>query len=152
MSYKPLIIIFAILGSSCSVLKDKKVDRSKERIKLVESSTVTEKAPGDNVTVYIPYPLPSPDRPKAQVKRYEGKKGATVDVEFDSIGVVRRIDADCPEVDKVAQHNRELEYRIKERQVESKANIDAINAIGKWTSFTIIPIGLFFAFAFWLKK
>ena len=151
-----LLSIISIMGiflfTGCLSLKDKTVDKKKEKVRLIESRTISEKAPGDNVTVYLPYPLESPDRPKAQIKTYKGEKGAEVKVEFDSTGNVNRIDADCPEIDKVEQHNLELEYELRTRKMEKQLNIEAIREVGKWTAITLIPIGFFFAVAFYLRK
>lgn len=152
-SPKYLISLSLILFlTSCGLLKDRKVDKTKEKIRLVDRSVITEKSPGDEVTVFLPYPLPNPDRPKGEVRTYPGTNGATVGVEFDTLGVVRRIDADCPEVDKVEQRNLELDYGLKTKEVESKANIELANTIGKWTAITLIPIGFFFAVAFYFKN
>lgn len=149
---KILIGLLFLLLSSCGLLKDVKKNRTKEKVRIVESSTISEKAPGDNVTVYLPYPIESPERPKREIKTYKGEKGAKVKVQFDSIGNVNRIDADCPEIDKVEQHNLDLDYGLRRKEVERKANVEIVNAIGKWSATTLIPIGFFFALAFYLKR
>ena len=138
--------------SGCGILKDRSVDKSKERIKLVENKTLTEKTPGDNVTIMLPYPLSSPERPRARIVENKGKRGATVKTQFDSTGVVSRIDVNCPEIDKVEQHNLNLDYSLRTKEVETKANIELANVIGKWLAITFIPIGGFFALALYFKS
>ncbi len=118
----------------------------------MESTNISEKSPRDNVTILLPTPLPNPDRPKGEIVTYDGKRGAKVEVQYDTTGTVSRIDADCPEIDKVTQHNLDLEYDLKTKQVESKANIELANTIGKWAAITLIPIGAFFALAFYFKE
>lgn len=143
------LILFGFLAlNSCSLLKDRTVDKSNQKIRLVESAKITEKAPGDNVTVYLPYPLPSPERPKNQVKRYKGDRGATVDVGFDSTGVVNRIDADCPEIDRVEEKRSELDYQLRTKEVESKANIE----LAKQAKYTIWGVAFLFALAYVVKS
>ena len=146
---KALLIL--LLCSSCSILKDRAVDKAKEKIRLIDKTVISEKAPGDNVTILLPAPLSSPQRPKATIKTYNGEKGAKLSVQFDTTGLVNRIDSDCPEIDKIEQKNIELDYALKTKEVESKANIELANTIGKWSAITLIPIGALFALAFYFK-
>ena len=147
------LIIFLILGlvTSCGLLKDKNTERKKENLSFMDKTIIQEKSPGANTTVFLPYPLPNPKRPRNETKKYTGENNSSISVDFDSLGVVRGINSNCPEIDKLEQRNVELEYNLKSREVESKANIELANTIGKWIATTLIPIGFFFALAWWLR-
>lgn len=149
---KIVVILIVALLHGCGVLKDRRVNKTNERVRLVENKTLSEKAPGDNVTIMLPYPLSNPNRPKATIQETKGKYGATVKTQFDSIGMVNRIDVNCPEIDKVEQHNLDLDYSLREKEIEVKANIELANVIGKWLAITFIPIGGFFALALYFKS
>jgi hypothetical protein len=142
------LIILVILVSSCGLLKDKKKEKTKEIIKLIDRSVMTETAPGDRVNVWLPYPLPNPKRPKNETRTYKGNSGATVDVGFDSTGVVNNIIADCPEVNKATQKNIELDYSLRERKQESSMNVELAKIVGN----RLVLVGLFFAVAWWARK
>lgn len=145
---KLYIIIILILLSGCNAFKDVTRNKTREKIKLVDRTIIEEKSPGDNVTVFLPYPLPSPDRPKSKTVTYNGKKGATVDVAFDSTGVVKAIDADCPEINKIEQRNIELDHDIKSKEMEATANIELAKVIGN----RLVIVGFFFSLAWVLRK
>lgn len=114
----------------------------------MDKTTIQQKAPGANTTVFLPYPLPNPKRPKNETRKYQGENNSTVSVDFDSLGVVRGIIADCPEIDRLEQRNVELDYNLKSREVESKANIELATVIGN----RLVLVGFFFALAWWLKS
>lgn len=138
-----IISLVLFLFSSCGLLKDRSVDKSKETIVYRDMSYKSEKAPGDNVTVYLPYPLSNPKRPKFIDTTYTGKNGAKLDVSFDSLGVINRLEADCPEIDKIEQNNIEFDQSIKTKETESKANIDLAREIGRWTFYSVCVISFF---------
>lgn len=146
-----IILVILVSVSSCGILKDKNTERKKESFKFSDKTTIQEKAPGANTTVFLPYPLPNPKRPKNETKKYTGENNSSISVDFDSLGVVRGINSNCPEVNKLEQRNVELEAKIKSREVETKANIELADTIGKWIAITLIPIGFFFALAWWLR-
>lgn len=150
MNNKIITILILILFSSCSAWKERSVSLDKQKLSFVDRSIIETTKPGDRV--YITIPANNPERPKGVTETYQGSKGAVAEVDFDNDGVVTGFRVDCPEEHILEQRNIELENQIKIKEIENKTNIEAINAIGKWTAITLIPIGLFFALAFYFKN
>lgn len=144
------LILILLLFSSCSLLKDRTVDKVNEKVKFSDRSTITEKEPGD--VIIMPAPLTPKDRPRNTTITTKGANGTTVTTNYDKEGFVAGQVVVAPPKEKIEQRDIEGEIRLKTKQVESKANIDLANVIGKWTATTLIPIGFFFAVAFYLKR
>lgn len=147
---KLLIIWMLIVSSSCSLLKDRTVDKNNERYKFIDRSVITERTPGD--VIVMPAPRTPKDRPRDTTITTRGEKGATVTTSYDREGRLDGQTIICPETEKTKQMNVEGEYKLKTKQVESKANIELADTVGKWSAITFIPIGFFFALAFYLRK
>lgn len=144
------ILFLPLFMTGCGLLKNRTVDKTNESVKLIDRTVVETTSPGDKV--YITIPALEPERPKSETKTYQGSNGAVTDVDFDDTGTVTGIRTDCPEVTEKEMRDIELDYGLKTKEVESKANIELANTIGKWTAITLIPIGFFFALAYYLKK
>lgn len=147
---KNLIIILIVSSSffSCSI-SSRAVKKDRGGFKIQDNSVVETKKPGDIIVFNAPK-IPK-NRPKDTTITYHGKKGAKAITNYDEEGFVSSQIINCPEEEETKRLNitSELEYRIKES--ERKANIELVNAIGKWLSVIMIPIGFFFAAAFVIR-
>lgn len=113
-----------LLLTACST---RKVERTKERIKLVDKGTIERTAPGDRV--YITLPATPNERPKDTTRNYKGEKGARTDVDFNGSGTVTGIRTDCPEINEWEQKNLVLDYDLKEKNIERTFNEMVIKEI-----------------------
>ena len=104
--------ILALLLIGCG---SRKVETSKERIKVFETSTITRKAPGDKVFIEIPR------IPNKRIETYKGEKGAEVKIVYDTIGRVVTVEAECPEVEEVENLKRRIDTLRKDKSVDRKA-------------------------------
>lgn len=146
------LIIFLILVSvlGCNPLKDVSKQNLKEKLSYLDTSTEIIKRQGEVII------LPSPRTPnkvfRDTIVEYRTKKGATVSTRYNDKGEIDNQIVICPDSEETKQTNIKAEYQYKQRLVEKELNIEAINAIGKWTAITFIPIGFFFAVAFYFKS
>lgn len=147
------ILLFALLGSSCTLLKDRSVDKVK--IRELEKSQIT--SPGAQIAYFPPtyaYPLSTPDKqkkgyspPKNQIRKdtlIKGENGSEMWVLFNPDGTYKGSICDCPAVKKIT----ETDKRIKEKQVESKMNLD----LARQAKYTIWGVALVFAIAWIVRK
>lgn len=146
------ILYFLVLTFlfSCSTLKDRTVDKEKEKIKFVDQSVIESKIPGD--VIVLPAPKIPEQRPKDTVIVYRGKKGATATTSYDQQGFLAGQLINCPEEHETKRIDVKGRYQLNTKKVESKMNIELANVVGKWMFRTLVPIGFFFAVAFFLRK
>lgn len=158
---KKLIIIIAVfVFSSCSLLKDRTVDK----VKIREIEKTERLAPGAQIAYFPPilnYPKNVPRRPylkkgpntltKPTVNKdtlIKGDNGSEMWVFFNPDGSYKGSLCNCPQVKELTESDK----RIREKQVESKANIELVNTLGKWAAIILIPGQLFFAAAWLFRK
>jgi len=139
---KLLIISFCVLLSSCGLLKDRSVDK----VKIREIEKSERLSPGAQIAYFPPtyaYPLPTPDKPylrntnKTLIRKpinkdtlIKGENGSKMWVLFNPDGSYKGSICDCPAVNEIT----ETDKRIKEKQVESKMNIELVDTVGKWSA------------------
>ena len=121
-----IIILWFLLLGSCAT---RKVQKTTEKIRLVDTGVITEKAPGD--VIFIERPNTPSERPKGATIVYKGQKGATASIKYDKEGFIDGGIIDCPEVDKIEQKNLELDYDLKEKTSQREFNEKLINIFYK---------------------
>jgi hypothetical protein len=150
LSYFLLAVLMALIlfMSSCGILKDRKVNKSTERIRFVDNSLITTRTPGDVIIL----PAPRVPNPRDTIIVVKGDKGATVTSSYGPKGELQGQVFNCPDSEETKQLDIKGEYDIKTKQIEKKANIEMIREVGKWASIILIPGQLFFALAWWLRS
>lgn len=149
-----------IMLSSCSLLKDRTVEKT--RIREIEKSS--RLAPGAQLSYFPPtysYPLPNPQKPnlgpfkKSKSNQFikkdtliKGDNGSEMWVFFNKDGSYKGSICNCPAIEEESESDK----RIKEKQAESKLNTETINTVGKWVAIILIPGQFFFALAFCLRR
>lgn len=155
-----LACLAMFLLSGCSLLKDRTVDK----VKIREIEKSTRLSPGAQIAYFPPslsYPQKEPRRPylkKSQktLKRtpvnkdtlIKGENGSEMWVFFNPDGSYKGSICNCPQIKELTESDK----HIREKQVESKANIELVDSVGKWAAIIIIPGQFFFALAWWLRK
>ncbi len=135
------LIIFAILLSSCGLLKDVSKNKVNEKIKILETTREWTRRPGD--VIFVPAPRTPSERFKDTIIVYKGQKGATATTSFDRDGFVSGQVINCPDSEETKQTDIKAEYSLKEKQVDKTANIEFANVIGKWTFYSFCVISFF---------
>ena len=120
------MLLVAILMSSC--LSTRSTSKQRDKVKLMQVSSIERKAPGDRV--YMEFPRTPKERPRDTTRTYHGQRGARVDVGFDSTGQVNTVLADCPEVDERELRETEFHRNLRLKETERKMDIELVNAIG----------------------
>lgn len=134
-----LLYILIIFFCSCGARKSR---GEKTDIKILEKKDIQVTAPGDRV--YIS--LPQKERPRREQKVYSGKAGATTVVTFDDNGIVTHILTDCPPVQTRDRMIKDLEQRLREKEVDRE---EAVGWKGFFWSFTI---GFLLGIIVWVTK
>ena len=128
VKFSGIFLIIALLSlSSCAT---RKVNKTRENLKIIDRGIVQTTSPGDKV--YITIPAKPNERPKATTQTYTGNQGASTDIDFNEEGKVTAIRTDCPEIDKLEQKNLQLDYDYREKNSERAFNEMAIKT-GKST-------------------
>jgi hypothetical protein len=147
---KWFLIILVILVSSCGLLKDVTRDRKKEQSTTKTRIFETKKERGE--IIILPAPMIPNKTIRDTVIEYKTARGATVSKNYDSGGELTNTVVVCPDSEETKQTDIKSEYALKSLEVEKRLNIETINAIGKWLAIILIPIGFFFALAWWARK
>lgn len=108
-----LAVLLMLAVSGCST---RKVEKRNDRIKITEKGTIDRKIPGDHVS--YEFPKSPKDRPRSRTETYRGKRGASVEVPFDSTGNATGFAADCPDITERETYDREMDYKLKLKQTE----------------------------------
>lgn len=136
-------ILILLLLTGCAT---RKVQKTQEKIRLIETRTLAQKSPGDEI--YFEVPKVPQKRPKSARVEYQGKdKKATAYVQYDSIGNIASVLARCPEIETLLEENSDLVYELKDKQSTREFNM----AIAKEIKSTLIWISAIFALAMVVK-
>lgn len=150
MFKKWCLIISLILVSSCGLLKDVTRNRKKESAKTTTRIFETKKEQGE--IIILPAPMVPNKTIRDTVIEYKTARGATVSKNYDKQGELTNTVVICPDSEETKQTDIKSEYALRSLEVEKQMRLEVVNAIGKWSAIILIPIGFFFAVAWWARK
>ena len=136
------------IRDSCKPFHNTSKTNLEEEFKVKESAYERITNPGDRIVI-LPAPLNPINRDTVII--YTGKNGATATTSYDSEGRVSAQIIDCPETTEERLAKMEAQYKYEMTVKEKELDLEIVNAIGKWLAVILIPIGLFFAVAWWLR-